>query len=908
MAEVTGNIGGQQVELNNAATEATLKQLLAAMMAMGKAQGPNSKFQKDYEKELKKLTEASKKAGLLAQKQNKEDQKSLDLSQKANQAKEKELQRLNDSIERYGKVNQRLQELSAGINEAVGTLTQFISSVASMGNSMAGAASVFSSIPVVGGMLSGVFGAVGGAADKLHQTFLQSASVGANFGGSIREMVNSASGAGLTIEQFSGLIAKSADDLRFLGGTTADGARRMADLGKMIRSSGFKPLNDDLARLGYSTEDINGGFAHYSAMLAKQGRLEGKSNAELVASTGDYLKNLDAVSRLTGKSKEALMAEEKARQSDAQFRMLQNKVGETGANRLNLLMNRMGPEMGKAFQAFASTGTAFNDQAKALAVSNPRATAAMERFHRQMQESGTVTAEMMNELDQELIASGKELKNSSTANALATYRTDKFGKSIVESMDYGNQNKTIQQAAAQQTKELADKQKQQKDSLDPAAMQGFMQSLAATSNTIQAQLAELWPKLSEALGLVTQVLNPLVSAFQTMVTHIEYVVGALVALKVAGMAAQAAMKLQQMRAARLGTQPSNAMWVRPTGGGDLGGKGGGIKNALKGGGALLKGAGVVGAIAGGAMLYSNLKDIDQQVASGEITAEEAKKQKGGAVGETGGALAGAAAGAAIGSVVPVVGTVIGGLVGGAVGMWLGRKGGEVIGEKIAEKQAMEKAGSAFPDPTKVMPGARTVSTKSSFSFSEAELAKKDQKTYQEYAQRKQQLLEEMTKGKKGLDRRIAIKEAEQKAREEFLDKAEKLGAAKKITPPKLSAQDEQKRRAQLLAAASGGVPLTEKEQLAKALPATTTTKSTAMPSSATVQADLTKPATAATAAKTATPKTAEETIPKSETPGNDIASLNTTMAELTALTRLNSRIMERQLRALSRMSGDMYTG
>ena len=61
MAEVTGMIGGQPVELNNAATEATLKQLLAAMLALSAAQGKGggSKAAKDLEKKLKDLAKAT---------------------------------------------------------------------------------------------------------------------------------------------------------------------------------------------------------------------------------------------------------------------------------------------------------------------------------------------------------------------------------------------------------------------------------------------------------------------------------------------------------------------------------------------------------------------------------------------------------------------------------------------------------------------------------------------------------------------------------------------------------------------------------------------------------------------------------------------------------------------------------
>ena len=54
MAEVTGDLGGQPIQLNNAATEATLKQLLAAMTVMvnntGKYKAARAKSQQELEK------------------------------------------------------------------------------------------------------------------------------------------------------------------------------------------------------------------------------------------------------------------------------------------------------------------------------------------------------------------------------------------------------------------------------------------------------------------------------------------------------------------------------------------------------------------------------------------------------------------------------------------------------------------------------------------------------------------------------------------------------------------------------------------------------------------------------------------------------------------------------------------
>jgi hypothetical protein len=101
--------------------------------------------------------------------------------------------------------------------------------------------------------------------------------------------------------------------------------------------------------------------------------------------------------------------------------------------------------------------------------------------------------------------------------------------------------------------------------------------------------------------------------------------------------------------------------------------------------------GAAGSVVAVGMMASELSDISKKLEKGEITKEEASKQKGGAIGEAGGGvaggLAGAAMGAAVGSVVPVVGTIIGGLIGGALGAWgggaAGRAGGEAVGTSVS---------------------------------------------------------------------------------------------------------------------------------------------------------------------------------------------------------------------------------
>ena len=114
-----------------------------------------------------------------------------------------------------------------------------------------------------------------------------------------------------------------------------------------------------------------------------------------------------------------------------------------------------------------------------------------------------------------------------------------------------------------------------------------------------------------------------------------------------------------------------------------------LGSVAKVGGRVLGAAGAVVAVG---MMTSELSDISKRLEKGEITKEEASKQKGGAIGEAGGGvaggLAGAAMGAAVGSVVPVVGTIIGGLIGGALGAWgggvAGKAGGEAVGTSVGK--------------------------------------------------------------------------------------------------------------------------------------------------------------------------------------------------------------------------------
>jgi len=707
MAEVTGQIGDQPVQLNNAATEATLKQLLAAMLASVAQQSKNTKkdakIQQDLEAELRKLAKgaaSAKKAqddSIEAIKENtKKTEESTESTKKktkadadAKKAQEEYKKSLEETAAMYGKLN-------AALESGIGYINKVTSSFTNMGSSVSAAAQSMSAIPVVGNMLAGVFGTVAGAAEKSYKAFQQSASVGANFGGSINDMIRASTDAGMTFDQFSGVVAKNGEALALLGGSTRDGAKRLAELGKEIKKS---PLMGELAGLGYSTEEVNSGMAKYSSMLAKTGQLSGKSNAELVAGSAEYLKNLDQLSRLTGQSKDALQAQQDALNADAQYRSRLQDMDEAGQARLNKLMLSLPASLQKGAKEFIAFGGATSDAGREFATFMQKGAGASNAAFREIEQSGTLSQKGADAVYNAIKEDADALKKSGTGKLIANVGNGAQQAIALDAMNLSARKKTTSDIQVEQEKELqAAKEKlaKTKEALNPQDMMKFQQSIAEISNRFTEMVANnIGPLQTAFMKLAGFVESYILPAFTMIAKHIEVVVVGMLALKVAQLAYKAALAIEKMKEGKrpAGTS-TDKIHVTGDGGGldgpDKKGKGGkgGKAGGLKSAGGLVKGVAAIGAVTALVGLYDDIKDVNKEVEKGDITEREGTVKKGeavgGAAGTAGGAWAGAAAGAAIGSVVPVVGTVVGGLIGGAIGGWLGKKGGEAIGGAVTE--------------------------------------------------------------------------------------------------------------------------------------------------------------------------------------------------------------------------------
>ena len=290
--QVTGNIGDQDVRLENAATESTLQMLVATMEKLAKAQGIKGK---DYTKEL----------NYLKQKQVL-DSKNLKASDKQNKS--------------LDKVNKNLDNFSHSLGKTIGALGQMSSIIAGkftkiFSDSTPTIEGALNQIPLVGGVL----GALGGIVDQNIKTFRTLAASGIDLGDSIYAAQTAAARAGIPLETFSRVVSENSQALARFGGTAGDGAQKFANIvGKLDKK--------ELARLGMSMDEIAENTASYIEIQSRTGRLAQMSQAELTQGANKYNLELDRLSRATGINRKALDEANQAVARDARMRTALSKL------------------------------------------------------------------------------------------------------------------------------------------------------------------------------------------------------------------------------------------------------------------------------------------------------------------------------------------------------------------------------------------------------------------------------------------------------------------------------------------------------------------------------------------------------------------------------------------------------
>ena len=712
MAEVTGTIGNEQVALSNAATEATLRLLLQATMSANK-------------QTIESVSKIATKAGL--------DPAAVSAANNNLQQVSKSTRYTNEAMYGLGATTAIVED---GFKKVDSAITPLISKLM---DGTGKASDVFGQFARLGGpigLVADLFGRLARFQEQNLQTYQQLSQTGVNFNGSLTDMRMAAQNSYMTLDEFARVMKANSATFANLGGTANSGAMAFSKLSNSLLKS---EAGDYLRNLGYTTEQVNQGLGSYLTATGGRNKKEMQNTDALIKGATEYMGQLQGLADLTGQNREDLDKEMKERAKNAAW---EAKLAQMTPEEKDKAIRGMANAL-----AVGGKGAADAFQSKVMGV--PPITKEAQIFTATMgktNESVMRSAKNVTDGSKTLEDQNKEYVKGVRANE---QDMKKYGLSLqfalgAQNSEYSKQLDTSRANGTRTSKITDDEitaalnQKAKKEELAKAEVNNAVQSQKAVQELGQTVMSALMP----AIQMLTPMIQSIVRGFGWIIEKLaefkivtiglvaalgtywaaqklENVLNAARASKAAGGRGGVGGLLDATKSVLSGpgvlgskTNPMYVILVEDGGLGDLlekgkkSKKGGKIKTPKgakipKGAGALAEGAagvgkgalkfagkaaGVAGVLAGLGMAASDFMDVSDKEKKGEISKEEASKQKGGIVGEAGGGLAGAAtgalAGAAIGSAVPIIGTVIGGLIGGAIGGLGGGFFGKMGGEKL----------------------------------------------------------------------------------------------------------------------------------------------------------------------------------------------------------------------------------
>lgn len=369
--------GVGQVEADNAASEATLQ---AILKQLGGQKGPGQKGQNEAAAAANKLSKAQGAAA-------------------SNSSKLGAF---------FGKAAGAVAKFGAGVafaaKVAVDMSNAISANLAGFSNLDNNVTSAASKVPLLGK----TFASAAEATEKLVNATQNATNSGATFGGSVFEMSNAASRAGMTINEYSNFVRKNGDAFRLLGGDVETGRKRFDALSKDMRKSGFMR---ELNNMGFTTVQVNESMARYTTLLGRTGKLQGMSTKQLTKASADYMKEIDLLAKATGRERSEIEDAQAQLLTDGQY---QAKISGMTAEAADSFRNTITGMPTKGLQDIAkdiiTTGSATTKESQLFASTMPKSAQMMMEFAKITEAGGTISMKQRNELNNLMSEEGKQNK------------------------------------------------------------------------------------------------------------------------------------------------------------------------------------------------------------------------------------------------------------------------------------------------------------------------------------------------------------------------------------------------------------------------------------------------------------------------------------------------------------------
>jgi len=327
---VKGTIGQEDVILEDAATEATLKSILAAIQGGGMGGGGGAGG--GPKQAQQKLLDLAKQTGKTS---------------KTVKDFEEDVENAGNALTRgFGHIGQGLSNIAMEFMSGTDRLSEFSQHITG----------VISNIPIIGGMLGGGLQLLTSVVDQQIDVFRDMSKVGAGFGNDLMATRLAAANAGLQLDTFTGIITQNLDNLNFFAGSASEASRRFANISGQVQKNQMQ-----FSRLGMTMEEVGQYTADYIALQARSGRAQRMTDAQLAAGTQGYIKNLDQLARMTGKQRDEIAAELKSQAEDDRINLLFASLDAGAQQNIQNVLSMVGdasPEMKNALTEMIATGGA----------------------------------------------------------------------------------------------------------------------------------------------------------------------------------------------------------------------------------------------------------------------------------------------------------------------------------------------------------------------------------------------------------------------------------------------------------------------------------------------------------------------------------------------------------------------
>jgi len=227
--------------------------------------------------------------------------------------------------------------------------------------------------------------------DKLYTNFNAISSAGLVFSGGIREMANAGLAFKLTLPEFADVVKASSENLASLGISTTEAAKRMGEIGNVMRKD---KTSLELQKLGFTFKEQAALVADTMSLMRQSGGRLTASDQDVAEQTKKYAENLRIISSITGE--DAKKKEQQVRDQSNELAFQQKLAGMDEKQRQNTIaaMENMSDAQRKAFMETVVFGQAITP-ASAYAVANIAGFGDSVARAAQEFQNGTLDAESM---------------------------------------------------------------------------------------------------------------------------------------------------------------------------------------------------------------------------------------------------------------------------------------------------------------------------------------------------------------------------------------------------------------------------------------------------------------------------------------------------------------------------------